>query len=81
MGKYRKKPMVIEAEQFDGSNGLELEQIFGCDFMEKDGTAYLQVVTLEGKMRGGIGDWVIRGIKGEVYFCKPDIFVATYEPV
>ena len=41
----------------------------------------LSIVTLEGTMRVDIGDWIIRGIKGELYPCKPDIFAATYEPV
>ncbi len=41
----------------------------------------MQIPTLEGRMRANIGDWIIRGMKGEVYPCKPDIFEATYEPV
>ena len=43
--------------------------------------AYMRIVTLEGAMIASVGDWVIRGVKGEFYPCKPDIFEATYEPV
>lgn len=41
----------------------------------------MTIETLEGTMKGSPGDWVITGVKGEVYFCKPDIFAMTYEPV
>ncbi len=82
MKKYRKKPIVIEAVQWDGSNmgeilvTLGLEQITN-DFM----TNALEIETLEGTMAASVGDYIIKGIKGEFYPCKPDIFVATYELV
>lgn len=62
MPKFRKKPVVIEAEQHLGPEPLEIE-------------------TLEGVMTARPGDWIITGVKGERYPCKPDIFQATYEAV
>lgn len=54
----------------------------GCvDFPNSDGTDQLQIRTLEGIHLVGWGDWIIQGIKGEIYPCKPDIFLATYEPI
>lgn len=49
--------------------------------MTDPGPAYMLIETLEGEMRAEVGDWIIRGVKGEFYPCKPDIFAATYEPV
>jgi hypothetical protein len=48
---------------------------------EKYATPWISIDTLEGRMRADVGDWVIQGVKGEVYPCKPDIFAATYEEV
>ena len=76
MAKFRKKPIIIEAEQwFPGIRieGLEIGGYFG------DPDAYIE--TLEGVMKLSPGDWIITGIKGEKYPCKPDIFKATYELV
>lgn len=83
MDKFRKKPVVIEAMQFDGSEASG----YKIDDWANGSTRHLRVCneitinTLEGEMRGMVGDWIIRGIKGEFYPCKPDIFEATYEPV
>jgi hypothetical protein len=90
--KYRKKPVVIEAVQWDGTGvGLrEIEAFMGADafgslgvsrYGRTGGLFFLVITTLEGAMRANPGDWIIRGIKGEYYPCKPDIFEATYEPV
>lgn len=82
MPKYRKKPVVIEARQFDGS--LEsaqpiLEWIGDARPAEyEDG--HMLIKTLEGEHRADPGDWIIRGVQGEFYPCKPDIFTATYDP-
>ena len=77
--KYRKKPVVIEAIQFDGDNMKECKEFIGNKY---DNTLnYPNVTTLEGVMAVSIGDFIIKGVKGEVYPCKPDIFEATYEPV
>ena len=78
--KYRKKPVVIEAMQFTGKNVLEV-----CGFVGKEnmvvasGLPHITIVTLEGKMQAQPNDFIIKGIKGEFYPCKPDIFAMTYE--
>jgi hypothetical protein len=82
MAKYRKKPVVIEAMQFTGSNQVEAAAWMGCSFPERTSEyAVLEINTLEGTMRVSPGDWIIKGVKGEFYPCKPDIFEATYEAV
>ena len=78
MPKFRKKPVVIEAIQFRG-NFDELEQFVGGDAEFRGGK--LVIATLEGAMTADPDDWIIKGIKGEFYPCKPDIFAATYEEV
>jgi len=82
MGKYRKKPVIIEAVQitndtFDAPHPNS-EHVIGVLYDPVD--RCVRIRTLEGEMRGDIGDWIIIGVKGEVYPCKPDIFEATYEP-
>jgi hypothetical protein len=79
MPKFRKKPVVIEAEQYDGSDesGERLREKHPAIIPYR---GYLNIPTLEGVHRADPGDWIICGIKGEVYPCKPDIFEATYEP-
>ena len=80
--KFRKKPVVIEAVQYDGNNGLRLlEWMRGTECEEDMLGDYVEIKTLEGTMRADKGDWIIKGIKGEYYPCKPDIFEATYEEV
>ena len=78
--KYRKKPVVIDAIQWNGSNLEEIATLGGAreyeqDFLGDD----LVIHTLEGDMTARKGDWIIKGVKGELYPCKPDIFEATYE--
>ena len=84
MGTFRKKPVVIEARQFLGTldSCLSLRQWIGADGgHEQVGESLTLVIhTLEGDHRADPGDWIIRGVKGEFYPCKPDIFAATYEP-
>ena len=82
MAKYRKKPVVIEAVQLTRENGPEVwEWADSKPFYDPDGTiSGLSIFTLEGRMKAEFGDWIIRGVKGEFYPCKPDIFEATYEP-
>jgi hypothetical protein len=85
MAKFRKKPVVIEAWQFDApefmpqpvwlSNAMHAGKIY----YQGGERPYYTIETLEGKMRASQGDWIIQGIKGEIYPCKPDIFAATYE--
>lgn len=95
MGRFRKKPVVIEAVLWTGKEE-DLPEIFalidfealpddgmhvnkGIGYVPPLGT--LDIPTLEGTMTAQPGDWIIKGVKGEVYPCKPDIFEATYEPV
>ncbi len=83
MKKYRKKPVVIEAVQFDGSteSGRQIDDWSNGCTRHLGVCNEITINTLEGEMRGKKGDWIIKGIKGEFYPCKPDIFEATYEPV
>lgn len=80
---YRKKPVTIEAVQWTGDNTLEAGQFMGMspDFSAKRvyGKIILLIPTLEGVMEASVGDYIIKGIKGEFYPCKPDIFAASYE--
>ena len=77
MGQYRKKPIVIEAVQWDGNTEPMLDFCKGIEF--RDGELYIQ--TLEGQMHASKGDFIIKGVQGEFYPCKPDIFNLTYEKV
>jgi hypothetical protein len=76
--RYRKKPVVIDAIRWTGENRDEVEAWSGGEI---ECVGHVAVVhTLEGEMRGDVGDWLIRGVQGEYYPCKDDIFLATYEP-
>jgi hypothetical protein len=88
MSKYQKKPVVIEAVQNSTVLGMINDPIpewFKAGL--RDGTiteadeGAWAIKTLEGTMIANRGDWIIRGVKGELYPCKPDIFDATYEAV
>jgi len=77
--KYRKKPCVIEAIQFDGSKE-SLERINAWSGLQW-GLDGIIIPTLEGTMNAAPGDWIIKGVAGEFYNCRDDIFQLTYEPV
>lgn len=82
--KYRKKPVVIEAMQWTGDNINDIWEWVGAGAIYGPTEAnpdWLRIITMEGEMRADLYDWIIRGVKGELYPCKPDIFDATYEPV
>lgn len=89
--RYRKLPVEIEAVQFSARITARQEFPDWLNDAKKNGTVeyrperngpgYLLIKTLEGEMRADQDDWIIRGIRGELYPCKPDIFAATYEPV
>jgi hypothetical protein len=85
MSRYRKKPVEIEAIQWTGRNLgailVLLDDSAQSEVATVDGTDDLAIPTLEGEMIARPNDWIIRGVKGELYPCKPDIFEATYEPV
>lgn len=90
MPKFRKKPVVIEAVQFLPENVDELYVLSEPNEARTVLTIYrdfvrqqpykAEIQTLEGTMQADIGDWIIKGVKGELYPCKPDIFAATYDP-
>jgi hypothetical protein len=84
--KYRKRPVVISAVEWNGFNSADLIELANGaqlpgetvdPFSIIDGVLF--IATLEGTMRAERGDWIIRGVKDELYPCKPEIFAATYE--
>jgi hypothetical protein len=89
MGKYRKRPVVIDAVRFDGSESSMNDVVneLGDGGFAATGASGLVgwrdgkliIKTLEGYHEASPGDWIIRGVKGEFYPCKPDIFEMTYE--
>ncbi len=90
MAKFRKKPVVIEAFKWTGDRHQVDDPVWaieaikaGVILFENSGTpgVVLVVKKLEGHMKANRGDWIICGVKGEIYPCKPDIFEATYEAV
>ena len=82
MKKFRKKPVVIEAVQWTEDNWEEVT-LFAKGSSRNINTikGYLEIITLEGTMKANKNDWIIKGIQGEFYPCKPDIFKKTYEEV
>ena len=93
MTKYRKKPVVVEAVRWTGSNLEEIRNFVGSDLIEdcvelfdikrtlKKMLVGIAIDTLEGTMIVDYGDYIIKGVQGELYPCKPDIFEQTYEEV
>ena len=93
--KYIKKPVEIEAIQLKEDNIIEVfdfldeanyKETKSSEELEDFSKAmlkqgYIEIETLEGMMKASFGDYIIKGIKGEFYPCKPDIFIATYEEV
>lgn len=89
MAQYRKKPVVIEAYQVQPDDEMTrpLPPMWLVRAMSSSSPSVLPgadgglvIQTIEGMMRADVGDWIIRGVQGELYPCKPDIFAATYEP-
>lgn len=96
IGTYRKKPVVIEAVQWTGSNPCEIQEFAGSaakitkyalaiddagvfvGFVERS-RLELSIQTLEGEMKAAIGDYIIKGVNGEFYPCKEEIFEKTYD--
>jgi hypothetical protein len=85
LAKYRKKPVVIEAIQFRRDNAADIQEFTGfivsVGLDETGHVSEMIIPTLEGDMRASIGDYIIKGVNGEFYPCKPDIFEKTYELV
>lgn len=76
---YRKKPVVISAIQWNGDNIDEMQRFLNVHFIVTGEQAFIQ--TLEGMMCADKGDYIICGVHGEFYPCKPDIFKKTYDEV
>jgi hypothetical protein len=92
MAQYRKKPVVIEAIQWDGNNFDDIKDFADskvrcptydeyCINVYGEDKTTLLIYTLEGTMIASKGDFIIKGVKGEFYPCKPDIFEETYEKI
>lgn len=97
MPKFRKRPVEIEALYYGENEARMgwghavndahpwLDEAYDADVIAnirgEDGKPYLRIKTLEGEMRANVGDYLIRGVKGELYPCKPDIFAALYDAV
>ena len=79
MPKYRKKPVVIEAIRWNHRNFEEIDKF--TDGKAEISKGFLFIHTLEGRMMAEMDDYIIKGIQGECYPCKPDIFEQTYEKV
>ncbi len=77
--KFVKMPLEIEAVQWKGNNGLEIRRFMNQPIEIEEAEVIFK--TLEGLEHASIGDWIIKGIKGEFYPCKPDIFEKTYREV
>jgi hypothetical protein len=77
--RFRKKPVVIDAMRFEAvDDGSRVAR--WCGGSNESSPTAIDITTLEGVMRANVGDWIIRGVQGEFYPCKPDIFAETYEP-
>ena len=83
MPKYRKKPVEVEARKFVKGHYSSIAEWCGGTVIRgvNNFVAWVEVPTIEGTMRGEVGDYIIKGVQGEFYPCKPDIFEATYEAV
>lgn len=79
--KFRKKPVVVEAIQYLGDFNWVPVQNFLVMTYQPEPPRYLYINTLEGQMLVSLGDWIIKGVAGEFYPCKPDIFYQTYDEV
>jgi hypothetical protein len=88
--RFRKRPVEIDAIQWTGKNIVDVLNFFdaggkttvvniNCPADRSQG--WIEIPTFEGKMRANVGDWILRGVKGEFYPCRADIFGETYEPV
>lgn len=79
--KYRKKPIVVEAIRWTGKNQTEIDKFCGMKVVWSKNKKTFLVLTLEGTKLATMGDYIIKGVNGEFYPCKPDVFAKTYERV
>lgn len=80
VNRYKTKPCVIEAIQYDGSNVEEIRKFIGESFEVKT-IEGIYIRTLEGIMKASVGDYIIKGLRGEYYPCKPNVFKSKYEVI
>jgi len=88
MARFRKKPVVVEAFRWTGGPDQEEDPVWAVEaikagrmYYQGGPEPYMTIETSEGTMRANVGDWIIRGVEGELYPCRPSVFEATYEPV
>ncbi|MBN7552976.1 hypothetical protein [Mycobacteroides abscessus] len=82
VGRFRKRPVEVEAIEYLGNNNHELASWCGGRLIALgQGFWKIEIPTLEGPVTASPGDWIIRGVAGEFYPCKPDVFAKTYEAV
>lgn len=79
--KYRNKPVVIEAIQWTGKNANEIAKFADGNAIKEVFDSSFTIHTLEGTMKASVGDYIIKGVNGEFYPCKPDIFEKIYDKV
>lgn len=77
--RVRKRPVIVETMQYTGKNGRDIRRWMVGSARSYRAAEPFRIATLEGEMTVSPGDWVIKGIQGEFYPCKPDIFQATYD--
>lgn len=78
--KFVKKPIIIEAINYDGTNKVEIQE-FMDRYIDDTQDKQLKIETLEGVMLANVGDYIIKGVTGEFYPCKPDVFTKTYDKI
>lgn len=76
--RFRKRPVVVDAIQWTGENDREVAEFLGLPTDRR--YREFSILTLEGQMVVSLWDWIIRGVEGEFYPCKPDVFALTHEP-
>ena len=87
MARFRKKPVEVEDFRWTGDPDQVEDPVWICDAIRAGTVTFvsdppcMRIATLEGDMKASLGDWIIRGVNGEIYPCKPDIFAKTYEEV
>ena len=77
--RYVKKPIPVEAVQYDGNNFKELYDFADNNVYCQDGWVYVHTLEGDMKMKNKVGDYLVKGIQGEFYFCEKNIFEKTYE--
>lgn len=79
--KFKKRPIIVEAFQYniDPRPDWFMDKVSSLEIITTE--SHCKILTLEGIMEGRVGDFIIKGIKNEIYPCKPEIFIATYEKV